>query len=194
MAAAKTDVVVLLNGDRITCEVKTLERGQLTVTTDDMGTLQIEWTKVREVTAKERFDVEIRDGAHYYGSLEPGAASGELVVVRRDGSTQTLKHLDVVWITLLKKSIWSRIDGSVNLGLSYTQSSNLGELNLSANTSYRTRRFGANMTLSSNFTVQKDQDDTQANLLGLNYARYLKNRWPACAKRLRCAPLTWMRC
>jgi len=40
--AAKTDVVVLLNGDRITGEVKELSYGQLKFKTDDMGTLYIE--------------------------------------------------------------------------------------------------------------------------------------------------------
>ena len=39
VAAPKTDVVVLVNGDRITGEVKQLERGILTYGTDFMGTL-----------------------------------------------------------------------------------------------------------------------------------------------------------
>ena len=37
-AAAKTDVVELVNGDRITCEIKKLDRGKLSVKTDGLGT------------------------------------------------------------------------------------------------------------------------------------------------------------
>ncbi|MFQ5936542.1 MAG: hypothetical protein ACE5LB_09050 [Acidiferrobacterales bacterium] len=41
--AAKTDKVELMNGDVITCEIKSLQRGVLRVSTDSMGTLDIEW-------------------------------------------------------------------------------------------------------------------------------------------------------
>ena len=37
--AAKTDVVVLRNGDRLTGEVQQLERGRLQLKTDDLGTV-----------------------------------------------------------------------------------------------------------------------------------------------------------
>ena len=39
--AAKTDIVLLKNGDRVTGEVKSLERGKLTLSTDSMGTVYI---------------------------------------------------------------------------------------------------------------------------------------------------------
>lgn len=45
-AHPKTDVVVLANGDRITCEIKTLARGRLTVKTDAFGTVSIKWDHV----------------------------------------------------------------------------------------------------------------------------------------------------
>jgi hypothetical protein len=41
-AQPKTDVVRLLNGDRITGEVIALERGRLQLKTDDAGTIYIE--------------------------------------------------------------------------------------------------------------------------------------------------------
>ena len=47
-ARDKTDVVRLKNGDRITGEIKELERGKLTVKTDSMGTLSIELKDVMD--------------------------------------------------------------------------------------------------------------------------------------------------
>ena len=44
--AAKTDVIVLINGDHITGEVKDLSYGQLKFKTDHMGTIYIEWDKI----------------------------------------------------------------------------------------------------------------------------------------------------
>jgi hypothetical protein len=51
-AQGKTDVVTLANGDRITGEVKRLERGRLVFDTDDAGTLYFEWDKLVSVESK----------------------------------------------------------------------------------------------------------------------------------------------
>jgi hypothetical protein len=50
-SAQKTDVVELLNGDRVTCEIQKLSRGKLTVKTDGIGTISIEWDDVERVTS-----------------------------------------------------------------------------------------------------------------------------------------------
>ena len=44
--AQKTDIVTLVNGDTLTCEIKLLDRGRLQVSTDHLGTVNIEWDKV----------------------------------------------------------------------------------------------------------------------------------------------------
>ena len=57
--ATKTDVVELRNGDRITCETRKPERGKLTVKTDGLGTVAIEWDDVERVSSKASYDVEL---------------------------------------------------------------------------------------------------------------------------------------
>ena len=72
--AAKTDIVMLLNGDRITGEVKELAYGQLKFATEDMGTLYIEWTKIASLTTTRTLQVEMLDGRRLLGN---GAARGD---------------------------------------------------------------------------------------------------------------------
>ena len=76
LAAPKVDVVVLQNGTRVVGEIRSMSRGRLELKTDDMGTLQVEWGNVVEVTAPEFFEVEDMGGALYFGSLRPGQARG----------------------------------------------------------------------------------------------------------------------
>ena len=45
-AAAKTDIVIVVNGDSLTGEVKSLERGRLRFKTDATDTISIEWDDV----------------------------------------------------------------------------------------------------------------------------------------------------
>ena len=67
--AQKTDVVVLINGDRITGEIKSLSRGQLDYKTDDAGRLKIEWDKILRVTSNRYYEVEMSSGVRYFGTL-----------------------------------------------------------------------------------------------------------------------------
>ena len=45
----RTDVVTLLNGDRITGEIVELNRGRLELKTDDAGTIEIEWDNIARI-------------------------------------------------------------------------------------------------------------------------------------------------
>ena len=86
--ATKTDIVELLNGDRITCEFRKLERGKLTVKTDGIGTIAIEWDDVARVTSAASYDVELESGQRFFGSLARSDARtivvGDARQVRRD--------------------------------------------------------------------------------------------------------------
>ena len=58
----KLDVIHLRNGDTITGEITRLERGVLKVSTDFMGTIDIEWRGVLRVTSPQTFDVDTGTG------------------------------------------------------------------------------------------------------------------------------------
>jgi hypothetical protein len=73
VAAEKVDVVVLQNGTRVVGEVRSMKRGRLELTTDDMGTVQIEWGNVVQVTAPGLFEVEDMHGRLRFGALRPAA-------------------------------------------------------------------------------------------------------------------------
>ena len=69
--AAKTDVVVLKNGDRVTGEVKGVDRARLELSTDTMSSVYIEIEEISEITAQENFEVEDTAGLRHYGALRP---------------------------------------------------------------------------------------------------------------------------
>ena len=81
-AAPKTDVVDLINGDRITGEIKGMEHNRLRFSTDHMGTLYIEWDKIARVQSNQYLLLERFDGVRYYGQLAAGAETAHLLVQR----------------------------------------------------------------------------------------------------------------
>ena len=56
--AQKTDVIVLINGDRITGEIKSYSAGRLVVDTDGAGDVSIKWNKIASITSDKEFEIE----------------------------------------------------------------------------------------------------------------------------------------
>jgi hypothetical protein len=174
--AARTDVIVLTNGDRVTGEVVHMRKGKLQVKTDDMGSLSIEWDKVAALTTAERYDVTMRDGLRLLGRISPGPP-GTLGVVADDESVTTMRMAEVASLDAIKTTFWQRIDGSIDLGGSYTQSSGVAQLSLEAQTTYRRPSFAYATSLSMNLTRQPDAPETSRYSLNLDYTRFRSNGW-----------------
>ena len=179
--AAKTDVVVLRNGDRLTGEVQQLERGYLRLKTDDLGTVEIEWDKIVSVTAAAPFDLDDLRGNRYLGTLAPGDAPGRLLI-SWNGAFETADLADIVRIRRLDRSFWKRLDGGLDVGASYTSASALFKLDLAGNLSFERPGFEVSADGSSTLSSQPGVEDTRRNTLALAYARRFENRWVALAQ------------
>jgi hypothetical protein len=174
--AARTDVIVLRNGDRLTGEVIELRQGKLKVKTDDMSTISIEWDKIAGVTTAERYDVTMRDGTRLLGRLAAGPARSVQVVA--DGGTSTsVAMADIVSMAAIKSGFLGRIDGSVDLGGSYTKASGVAQVSLDAEARYRRPAYGVATAFSTNFTRQPDSPDTSRYSGKINYTRYRGRQW-----------------
>lgn len=175
LAAPRVDVVVLQNGTRVVGEVRSMSRGRLELKTDDMGTLQVEWGNIVEVTSLEYFEIEDMGGALYFGSLRPGKTEGVLEVVA-DWGTQILPLREIARIQRVKASFWDRFKGSADVGASYTSASELLQLELDADLRFRRPRFEATAEANAVLTQQPDVDDTRRASLTAAYTRLFSNR------------------
>jgi hypothetical protein len=175
--AQKTDTLYLTNGDRVTCEVKTLERGRLTIKTANMGTLTVEWEAVDRIVTDKTQEILLTNGRRVFGEL---ADSGEsrVLAVRRENVSERVDVDDVAALeqVLVDRSFWQRLDGKAGLGLNYTKGSDVGQLFFTGNTKFRKFRSEYQLNWSTILTSTKG-DDSQRGNLGGAYRRYLENRW-----------------
>src|ERR1700749_1262475 len=69
-AREKSDVIVMNNGDNMTCEIKGLSGGVLYVSIDYIeGTSSVDWLKVRRLESKQLFIVTTGSGSVYTGTI-----------------------------------------------------------------------------------------------------------------------------
>src|SRR6266550_2191319 len=107
-AADNVDVIHLKNGDRLTCEIKRLDRSVLSISTDPLGKASVHWGEVADLASPRAFDVQLGSGEHYLGSLA-ASPPGWMVLALAGGGTTTLALADVIRLAPIGASIWSRI-------------------------------------------------------------------------------------
>ncbi|MEE8585624.1 MAG: DUF481 domain-containing protein [Acidobacteriota bacterium] len=177
-ARDKTDVVTLTNGDRVTGEIKELARGKLRLSTDLMGTVEIEWEGIQQLSSTYRFEVEEKTGARHFGSIRSGAGR-EIEVVGELASVE-LDHLSVVRIYPIEKGL-SRLEGFLDVGFSFTRANRVVQWSLGAEVRSRTPKRQFKGTFSSLLSDQQDLDRSTRNVLGLSFNHFFGDRWFASA-------------
>ena len=178
LAAQKTDVVTLQNGNEIIGEIKQLDRGRLEYSTDDMGTVNIEWDKIDMVTSVTTFEVELGSGERFFGTLPQGAPPGSIIVGAVD--PDTLSMTSVVRITPMESSFVERLSGFVDVGFSYVLANRQTTLSGSGRVRYRGRRWGTTVEGSSYFQAQEQTETITRNDLSASLVRFIGERgWSA---------------
>jgi hypothetical protein len=174
-ARAKTDLVFIGKADRITGEIKQMDRGILSVSTNNIGTVNVEWEDVDSLNSVYQFRVEDREGRKYFGAVFMTRAL-ELQVIQ-GGHTESVPAMDVVSITPLETSFWQRLDGSIAIGFSYTKATTIAQLNSDFNVRYRTPLRLIVLDASNIATSQEGQDTKRREDLSVTYNRLFQGPW-----------------
>lgn len=172
----KTDVVTLVNGDRVTGEIKAYGSGRLTVDTSHSSWIKVKWSLITSISSDKQFDVETIDGIHHYGALAPSDPPGRLVIVSGP-QTVTVDFFDVFGLSPVYQTFWKRWEGSLDLGFNYTQSSNLVQFNFDFEGTYRVREAQIVTDLTAFFSRQDDVTAASRGSFGLRYDRFIGKRW-----------------
>jgi hypothetical protein len=176
-AREKSDVVWLVNGDRITGEIKRLEHGVLRLGTDSLGNVNIEWDDIKAIESDYEFQFERSDGKRVTGALAAAPEPQQLIVKIEDG-TVTFAQEDIVRISQIEETFWERVNGSMTFGYSFTKASDVAQGNLGFRATHRSEiRSFSNRWFNSYLLGFEQNDELGLSLrtsLGAGIGRYLK--------------------
>lgn len=176
-ARERTDIITLKNGDRITGEVRKLDLGVVTVQTDAMGTVTIEWDQVKNLKSTQLFEVEDENGERYYGLITPADEGGGFLILDPGSMDVSLNREHIVRIESIEDSWRDRWRGFVDLGFSYTNANQATSLSFGSEATYRSKKFKWASSLSSIFSDRDDAKKTAWSTFNNSYTRFLTNRW-----------------
>ena len=182
-ATAKSveDVVVLKNGDRMTGEIKGLQRGELRIKSDYMAeAVRLDWSKVESLESKSTFMIWLVDGklvTDVMRLVPKRANEAANFVIGSSRETIKVHQLDVIRITPADRGFWTRLEGSIDFGLSFTSGNDQYQTQLTATTTYRTGAHSFTASVDSAFSGQTQGTSTTRNQFTFDYRRKLNERW-----------------
>lgn len=174
LAAQKTDVVVIRNGDHITGEINQLNRGILTYKTDDLGTISIEWDKVIRLTSRQYFEVETEAGDRVFGAIASGADTLSAVV-----SGLSIPLASIVRINPIRSRFFERLDGYLDLGFTFQQANTVLQFTIDLSVTLRTRDWLTTLQGSSYLQNQEGSASQTRNSADFQAQRMLGHHWAA---------------
>ena len=174
-ARADTDVVVVSNGDMLTGEVKSLDRGLLRFKTDATDTIEIQWSYVAALSSEQNFQITLDDDRQLFGTLGESDQDAMLLLVTPIGPL-SLPLLSVVRMTPIEGRLIDRIDMSVNLGYNFTKASNVNQGTLGYDFSYRSEQRLLSLGLDGTRSSSTDEPVSIRTSTALTYRRFIGER------------------
>jgi len=172
----KIDTIYLQKGDRITGEVKSLENNYLRLSTNDVGTVKVEWNKIDSIKILNSMRIELEDGRIMYGVLLTGGIKGSCFIWRRVGDPLLMELIHIVVLSPIEEKFVDRLNGLVSSGFSYTKASDVLQVNFNGSVEYLAEKNQGEVFYDGIYT--KDRDSiTQRHHGGATFKRNLPRNW-----------------
>jgi hypothetical protein len=179
-ARENTDIIVMKNGDRLTCEIKALRSNTLYISVSYiLGTLSVDWSKVDHAESKQLFLVKTQDGTVYTGALFIPETSGgrpmQIEILEAPEKRVTLERKQVVEMNETSRNFWQRLNGHIGTGFTYSKGNEATQYNLSSDVNYPRERWSAEARYSANFTSNAGASPSTRNEVAFSAQRLM--RW-----------------
>jgi len=128
----RDEVVELSSGDRVTGEIKGLDRSYLTVRTIDLGTVQIRWQRVVRLNSSRMLEIVLADGRRLEGSVVSPTPRTLDVITGGPGGTVNVGLASIVVMRPVARSWIGNLTGSIDGGFNYTRGSDVAQSSVNA--------------------------------------------------------------
>jgi hypothetical protein len=172
-ARENTDVLVMKNGDRLTCQVKGLDQGVLYVSLDYVAqTISVEWSKVTRIESNQLFIVKAEDGTVYRGILKtadsPASQPVKIEILAPPKKSVTLERSHIVGLSETSENVWQRFNGTLNFGVIYSKGNQSTQYSFGSQIEYLRERWSGQATLNSTLSSSSGTSPSTRNVLDLS--------------------------
>ena len=172
-AGEKNDVLYMKNGDRLTCEIKSLNAGSLQISLDYVeGTISVQWSRVQRLDSKRLYIVTLEDGSVYSGTLSIAEAAPDqptkLQISSGPGSFVLIDKKRIVQMGETSENFWQRFAVDIQSGIIYSKGNQSTQYNISSSVTYPRPRWSASLSFNSALSASSGVDASTRNQLDLS--------------------------
>ncbi|MDG1804432.1 DUF481 domain-containing protein [Flavicella sp.] len=174
---AQNDSLVLVNGNIIDGDLKSMDKGVLTIEpTYSDSDFKIKWEDIKEMKTFQRYLITLSDGRRINGTFR-SSGDGMVFIANENGADITIRQSEIVTVNSVDSSFLSRISANIDFGLSLTKANNQRQLNGNLRIGYIADTWSTELYYNTLLTAQDDVEDIQRNDAGLGARYFLPSDW-----------------
>jgi putative salt-induced outer membrane protein YdiY len=175
--ALRKDIVVMTNGDHFTGQVKRLQNGLLYLETEyASGNIALDWNQVKTIESTATYRIVLNNGHRLMGKIEKSAADelhGSDLLIHEATEQVRIAAMDVATMDTIKPTFWRQLQGSIDLGYSFTSGNGQSALNAATSAAYKTPGYEIATSFDSTFSGQSGSSITNRQDLQAAYSKFL---------------------
>ncbi len=173
---AQTDSLILKNGDVIVGELKSMDKGVVTIETDYSDKdFKIEWNGITEIYTESYFLITLSDGRRFNGTLK--TESRGKATIKTEERTEEVNMEDLVYLKSVDAGFWSRLYAAIDVGFELKRANNQRNLSVNSKIGYLAERWSLDASYSTVFTKQDSIADTRRTDGNITYRYFLPKDW-----------------
>lgn len=195
VAKAQTDSLILKNKNVIVGEIKSMDKGVLTIETDYSDSdFKVSWDGIDKIFSQVKFLLSTDEGLRYNGTIN-SSDSGVVVIdtydpealFRKKKKSQaegevnqgdiSIPMKNIVYLNALDEGFWSRLSASIDFGWSVTKANNLRQLNIRSGVGYLADRWKLSGSVNNISSSQDDIESTKRTDADITFNYFLPKDW-----------------
>ena len=175
---AQTDTLLLDTNTIIIGEVKSMNRGVLTIETNYSDSdFTIEWLEIKKIYTESVFLNSLTDGRRIVGSLRSNE-DNSINITNREGTVEAQVQIaQIVFLQPLNEGFWSRLDAAVDFGVSFTKANNLKQFTFGTNLKYTEDKWSALINANMLRSTQDNSEDIRREDASFVFNYFLPKDW-----------------
>ncbi len=175
---AQQDSLLLLNGNVLVGEFKSMDKAVLEMETDfSKDDFRIEWSGIKEIYSTTLFLITTSDGSRYNSAIRSSPTGKVLIKDDSEQKDEEVSLPDIVFLKSIDTGFANRIYASVDIGYSFTKANNFTQLTMRSNIGYMAQRWNADASYNSLHSTQDETVPIRRMDGGLAYKYYLPGDW-----------------
>ena len=170
---SQNDSLILINGDVIIGELKTMDRGVAIFETDYSDKdFNIEWDGIKEMYTTTSYLITTSGGDRFNGTIE-SSGDKNVKITLDDGGSKEVPFMDLVYLKSVDEGFWHKIDAFVDIGFDMTKANNIMTFSTRSGIEYMAPVWSLGLTFNTNFTTQDEVDNINRTDGGLTFKYFL---------------------